>query len=500
MTKFTTKVLTCACGKSQTVKCLSHRDYTNWKCRSCAIKNKWASSEYRANRPQPQLSQRSKAGSVEHKRKLSKALSGRKLSPTHKAAIGMAVSKLWQDDDYRQKIVSILRSDSSRELRRTRSKEMWSNEFRDRYRSVEYRLKVSNASKLLWRDDDYRQKMLASKSTDAHKALMAKIISSYEYKRKLSIAASKLPSISSLQKLLYSMLDDLGVAYEKENAEGNPNCLIGPWSFDCVIPRAGQRTLLIECNGDWVHSLPHKIVADKAKATYINTYCADTHELKYLWEHQFSSHQMVIDLLKYWIGIADLETIPFKFSDVEIKKSEPIDYRVLLQKYHYLANAGRGGTAYGAYVGGVLAGVCVFSPLPRQNISVCGYTAEQVRDLSRFCIHPNYRITNFGSWFISRCLKLLPPKYKVVVAYADTTFNHNGGLYLASNFVHDLTTPPDYWYRSDDGWVMHKKTLYNKARNLGMTESEYATKFGYTKTMSGSKLRFVFKRDKGLGV
>ncbi len=495
MTKFVVETLTCVCGKSQTIKCLAHRNYTNWRCRSCALKSKWSSPSYRANRPQPQLSQRSVAGSVEHKKKLSKALSGRKLSQTHKTAISIAVSKLWQDGDYRQKIISALTSDHSRELRRAKSRKMWSDEFRARYRSAEYRSKVSEASKLLWRDDNYRRKVLTAKNTEAHKALMARIINSHEYKRKLSIAASKLPSISSLQKLLYSMLDDLGVTYEKEIAEGNPNCIIGPWSFDCVIPRPGQRTLLIECNGDWVHSLPHKIIADKAKATYINTYCADTHELKYLWEHQFASHQTVVELLKYWMGIADLETIPFEFSDVEIKAAAPIDYRALLQKYHYLANAGRGGIAYGAYVNDVLIGVCIFSPLPRQNISIGGYTAEQARDLSRFCVHPNYRKPNFGSWFISKCLKMLPSKYKIIVAYADTTFNHNGGLYLASNFTHDLTTPPDYWYRSGNGWVMHKKTLYNKAKNLSITESEYATRFGYTKVISGSKLRFVFKRS-----
>lgn len=504
MTKFTVKTLICACGVSKIIKCLAHRDYTKWRCMKCAIKSKWESLEYRANRPKPKCrtnrpkprpSHRSKAGSPEHKQKLSKALSGRKLTDTHKNKIAIAISKLWQDDNYRQKIVDILRSDNSRELRRTKSKAMWSEEFRSRYRSVEYRQKVSEASKLLWCDDNYRQKIYVAKNTDAHKALMARIVSSHEYKRKLSEAATKLPSISSLQLLLYSMLDDLGVAYEKERPGGNPQCLIGPWSFDCLVKRPGQRSLLIECNGDWVHSLPHKMVADKAKATYINIYCSDTYELKYLWEHQFASHQTVINLLKYWIGISDIELIQFSFSDIEIKIAEPAEYRLLLQKYHYLANAGRGGIAYGAYINGLLIGVCVFSPLPRQNITIDNYTTDQIRDLSRFCIHPNYQKSNLGSWFISRCVKLLPSKYKIVVSYADTTFNHTGSLYKASNFVQDQIVPPDYWYRSSDGWVMHKKTLYNKAKNLTMVESEYATKFGYTKVTGGNKLRFVFKRS-----
>jgi len=47
---------------------------------------------------------------------------------------------------------------------------------------------------------------------------------------------------------------------------------------------------------------------------------------------------------------------------------------------------------------------------------------------------------NTESWFISKCLKALfkkYPTYQGVVTWADLKRNHNGGIYLASNFVYD---------------------------------------------------------------
>lgn len=487
-------MLVCKCGVERIIKCLPHRDYSDWMCRSCSMKKLWTNGDYRSHRPKKKPSVRAAAGSQEHRAKLAQAMMGRMLSPAHKLAISESVKALWKNQDYRNKLLAILTDDANRESRRVKSSAMWTSEFKARYQTSEYRAKVAAASKLLWQNDSYRSKVRATKSTPKFKALMARIAASHEYKEKLSRAAASLPSVSSLQLLLYSMLDDLNVKYSRETSDGTTACMVGPWSFDCMIKRPGQRTLLIECNGDWVHSLPHKQAADKAKATYVNSYCSDQYELKYLWEHQFASHQTVMNLLKYWLGIAEQELIEFKLEDVEIRTPDAADYRLLLQKYHYLANAGRGGIAYGAFLRETLIAVCVFSPLPRQNIDIMNFRPQEIRDLSRFCIHPNYQIKNFGSWFISRCIKLLPQRYRLIIAYADNTFGHNGGLYTASNFVCDKTVDPDYWYRSDGDWIMHKKTLYNKAINLNLTEAQYAERFGFRKVFGDVKRRFVFVR------
>lgn len=52
----------------------------------------------------------------------------------------------------------------------------------------------------------------------------------------------------------------------------------------------------------------------------------------------------------------------------------------------------------------------------------------------------------------------------------------------------------DYWYAKEDGWVMHKRTLYGQAVNMKITEKEFAEKFGYTKVWGKEKLRYIYKR------
>lgn len=484
--------LTCDdCGVKQFIKCVTRRDYSHWCCRSCSIKRKWADPQYRSHRKPKKKSQRAKQGSIEHRAKMSAISIGRQLSDSHKAAISAAVRKMWCKTEYRNKMTKIIQSDESRKLRSTKSKKMWTSEFRAKYQTIEHRQKKSAISAALWRLPSYRNKVLASKSTTVHKELMRKIQTDPEYIRKLSIAYSKLPHVSSLQHTLYKILDDLGVQYYGEVRDAD-KCVIGPWSFDCVIP--GAKTILIECQGDWIHSFKHKRAADVAKATYMRRYFGHSHSIKYLWEHQFAAYNCVVNLIKTWLGIESHTQTNFQFSDVCVRICPATEYRPFLAAYHYLDNAGRGGIAFGAYIADVLAAVCVFSPVPRQNIIIDGYSTNELRDLSRLCIHPAYQKKNFASWFISRCIKSLDIKYRLIIAYADSTFNHFGTAYRASNFAFDGYTIPDYWYSSNDGWVMHKKTLYNRATNLKLTENEYAIQFNMRKVYGYRKSRFIFRR------
>jgi hypothetical protein len=83
----------------------------------------------------------------------------------------------------------------------------------------------------------------------------------------------------------------------------------------------------------------------------------------------------------------------------------------------------------------------------------------------------------------------------MIISYCDTTYNHDGAIYKACNFTLDGEVDPDYWYSSPDGWIMHKKTLYNHARSLKMDETSFAEKLGYKKVWGSKKLRFIFCRS-----
>jgi hypothetical protein len=399
-----------------------------------------------------------------------------------KAKISQQIKETMKDETIREKIAASSKKswkDPVYVEKQLKQKEKWSQEMRRRYSEKmmkvielhpEIREKLSKASKLTWGNPEYTAKMAEIRAQQ--------------------------PKVSSLQKVLYSILDDLKIKYYREREDGNddPQCIIGPYNVDCVIPRDGKPDLIVECQGDYWHTLDRSMRVDRAKSTYISTYYGDKYEIKYLWEHEFKCYEKIYELVKYWMDLTQVDVVEFKFDDMIIKPCQAVDYRELLSKYHYLSNAGKGGKAFGAYLGEELAAVCVFSPLPRQNIEIEGFTQEEVRELSRLCIHPKYQIKNFASWFVSRCIKMLDEQFKCIISYCDTTFNHNGAIYKALNFKQDSVVRPDYWYTSEDGWAMHKKTLYKHAVQMSMTEGAYAEKFGYKKVYGKEKLRFIFVR------
>jgi len=362
----------------------------------------------------------------------------------------------------------------------------------------------------MWNNASLRDKMLSSRRTDKYRenqrikaierwqdpnyikkqdSAKARAVRSPENLAKLRANQKK---VSSIQNMLYSILDDLEVKYYREYNDkiDDHEVKIGPYNFDCLVPRDNKPDLLIECQGEYWHSIREG--SDKAKASYISNNHSDKYELKYIWEHEFHNKNRVVELVKYWLGIAAIDSIEFDFDSVEIRKCPPKDYKLLLGKYHYLPTAGRGGIAFGAYLESGLIAVCIFSPMPRQNMP---YNNKSHRELSRLCIHPRYQKKNFASWFVSRCIKLLPTKYKTIISYCDTTFNHDGAVYKACNFKLDGEVKPDYWYASKSGWIMHKRTMYGHATKMKKNESDYAKEMGYKKIWGSKKLRFVFDRS-----
>jgi len=84
----------------------------------------------------------------------------------------------------------------------------------------------------------------------------------------------------------------------------------------------------------------------------------------------------------------------------------------------------------------ILQGVCTFGSPPSRAlcVGVCGINnSHKVLELNRFIINNNE--SNVASFFISRCLKLLP-KDLIIVSYADTSKNHHGYIYQATNWIY----------------------------------------------------------------
>ena len=422
--------------------------------------------------------------------------------------------QLWEDDSYRKKVILATREAVSRpEVKINRaeaSRKLWLDDaFRQRHLAAmrivmtgpEVEAKRVESLKKLWLDDTFRQTHLPIMQAALFRPevnikraeSVKKLWEDSAHRQKMAIICASQPRVSSIQTLLYSLLDDLGVKYYREYQDkpADSECLIGPWTFDCVVPRENKPSLLIECQGEYWHSLPKTEARDRSKASYIANNFSNVYELKQIWEHEFAFKNKIIETLKYWLGIAEVDAVEYDFADLVIKDCPALDYRLLLSKYHYLPNAGRGGIVYGAYLDNELVAVCIFSPPVRQNIRTNGVDYNEVCELSRLCVSPRFRKKNLLSWFVSRCIKLLDGRFKLIVSYCDTTYNHNGAIYRACNFKPDGEVNPDYWYVSNDGWVMHKRTLYGHAVKMAMTELEFANKHNYKKVFGSKKLRFI---------
>ena len=92
--------------------------------------------------------------------------------------------------------------------------------------------------------------------------------------------------------------------------------------------------------------------------------------------------------------------------------------------------------SFGLYVDKKLDGIITYGmpASPALCVGVCGEDHRHlVLELNRLCLLNNKK--NQASFLVGNSLKLLP-KPSIVVSYADTSMNHNGYIYQATNFIY----------------------------------------------------------------
>lgn len=414
----------------------------------------------------------------EHIGKLSKA---RWENQIYRENLTKAICESWNDpeliESVRSKVNEYYSDPIVRSIFSELSIEKWNN--------PEYRDLVSDHLKKFWDDPEHRKKV-----SDQLKARWK----DPTYREKMAVVRLNQPKTSFQQEILYSLLRDLKVVFHDDKSEA---CKIGFYCFDCRIdPQPGlmlSKSLLIEVQGDYWHALPDVVRRDKGKSTYLKTYFPEF-DLKYLWEHEFDNKDRIKGLLGYWLGLEVIPVKSFSFNDVMMKIIGYQEAEIFISAHHYAGRVGRSGVNLGFFVGNELAGVIIFSCPVRQEVALKqGLAFHEVLELSRLAINPAFQVRNLASFMISRAVAHVKTnclKIKLLVSFADKSYNHTGTIYKASNWIFDGEVAPDYWYADDRGYVCHKKTLWNKAKKFGLSESEYACRFGYSKIWGEGKLRF----------
>lgn len=123
----------------------------------------------------------------------------------------------------------------------------------------------------------------------------------------------------------------------------------------------------------------------------------------------------------------------------------PITYAMtkpLILGVHYAKRMPSISYAFGLFEGEALKGVCTFGQpaSPWLCIGLMGREhREKVLELNRLVLVDNKR--NQASFFVARCLKMLPSP-RMIVSYSDLAQGHEGIVYRALNFHYTGTTKP----------------------------------------------------------
>ena len=127
------------------------------------------------------------------------------------------------------------------------------------------------------------------------------------------------------------------------------------------------------------------------------------------------------------------------FVEIDVLKVLPIKsaetYSWLLHK-HYAKRIPNIMYAFGLFEEKELVGVITYGmpASPTLCKGVCGEDYKDcVLELNRLCLESNQK--NYASYLVANSLKLLP-KPTIIVSYADTSMNHVGYIYQASNFIY----------------------------------------------------------------
>lgn len=118
------------------------------------------------------------------------------------------------------------------------------------------------------------------------------------------------------------------------------------------------------------------------------------------------------------------------------REVRPISARqaaAVVVEHHYLHRRPPISHAFGLYGVDGLGGVVTFgTPASRHlQMGACPSSPADVVELNRLWVDDAWP-RNSESWFVSRALKLLPPR--IVVSYADPAYGHLGYIYRALNF------------------------------------------------------------------
>jgi hypothetical protein len=131
--------------------------------------------------------------------------------------------------------------------------------------------------------------------------------------------------------------------------------------------------------------------------------------------------------------------------------------------------------AFGVYNGQKLEGICTFgTPVSSTLRELFG--GYKLMELNRLVVNDNLP-KNTLSYFVGKCIKMIP-KPMVLVSYADTSHNHHGYIYQATNWVYTGLSAEFKDYMIKGMEHLHNGTIMDMSRGQENRVEWLRNKFG----------------------
>lgn len=159
----------------------------------------------------------------------------------------------------------------------------------------------------------------------------------------------------------------------------------------------------------------------------------------------------------------------------------PIDsvttYPFLLQ-IHYARRLPPISYAYGLFLDNELVGVVTYGYPASASlvVGICGRKyADRVLELNRLCLRDNK--PHEASRLVAASLKLLP-KPKIIVSYADTSQDHTGIVYQATNFLYTGLSAKRQEWAIKGKEHLHSRTISKSSSGTGRIVDNLKEQYG----------------------
>jgi hypothetical protein len=162
--------------------------------------------------------------------------------------------------------------------------------------------------------------------------------------------------------------------------------------------------------------------------------------------------------------------VTIKPKELTITPTNFKDVKDFIEKHHYSHNVNgvKIDKCFAVRFNGELCGGVIYGSLSTTAWKKFADSEEKVLELRRLVLLDEVG-KNAESYVVSRTIKWIKqhrPEVKVIVAYADPMYKHDGTIYRASNFEYLGISGADKGYKDPDtGKVYHSRALRTKGDN-----------------------------------